>query len=75
GENDSYEDCVMYYAHEARDSNVIIFTITVGESADFDLMGAVADLTGGIFRPAQRPEQLPEIFEELYDLMYLRLVE
>jgi hypothetical protein len=75
GEYDGYEDCVMYWAYEARDQNVIIFTITVGESADFELMGAVAELTGGVFRPAQRPENLPEIFEELYELMYLRLVE
>ena len=75
GENDSYEDCVIYYANEARDHSVIIFTITIGVSADFDLMGEVAERTGGVFRPADNPDQLPEIFEELYELMFLRLIK
>jgi len=75
GQEDAREDCVIESAIKARNRNVIIFTITVGESADFALMGEVAELTGGVFRPATRPEQLPDIFEELYELMYLRLVE
>jgi hypothetical protein len=69
------QDCVIYYAHEARDSNVIVYTITLGVSADFELMQAVADLTGGVHRNADRPEKLPAIFEELYELMYLRLIK
>jgi hypothetical protein len=68
-------DCVMYYAYEARDRNVIVYTITLGGSADIDLMEAVADLTGGVYRPADNPGELPKIFEELYELMFLRLVE
>ena len=78
GESDSQRrarDCVMYYAYEARDSNVIIYTITLGGSADVELMQAVADLTGGVYRPADNPGELPKIFEELYDLMFLRLVQ
>jgi len=69
------QDCVIYYAYEARDNNVIVYTITLGTGADAELMQAVADLTGGVYRPADRPEKLPAIFEELYELMYLRLVE
>ena len=69
------QDCVIYYAYEARDRNVIVYTITLGGAADFELMQEVADLTGGVHRNADRPEQLPAIFEELYELMYLRLVE
>jgi hypothetical protein len=75
GSGTAAQDCVIYYAHEARDSNVIVYTITLGVSADFELMQAVADLTGGVHRNADRPEKLPAIFEELYELMYLRLVK
>jgi len=69
------QDCVIYYAYEARDNNVIVYTITLGVSADFELMEEVARLTGGVHRNADRPEKLPAIFEELYELMFLRLVE
>ena len=69
------QDCVIYYAYEARDNNVIVYTITLGVSADFELMQAVADMTGGVHKNADRPEKLPEIFEELYELIFLRLVE
>ena len=69
------QDCVIYYAHEARNNSVIVFTITLGGAADFELMQEVADLTGGVHRNADRPEKLPMIFDELYELMYLRLVE
>jgi hypothetical protein len=69
------QDCVIYYAYEARDNNVIVYTITLGVSADFELMQAVADMTGGVHRNADRPEKLPAIFQELYELIFLRLVE
>jgi hypothetical protein len=75
GEGSTAQDCVIYYAHEARNNNVIVYTITLGVSADFELMQAVADLTGGVHRNADRPEKLTAIFEELYELMYLRLVK
>ena len=75
GAGSAAQDCVIYYAHEARDHNVIVYTITLGVSADFELMQAVADLTGGVHRNADRPEKLPAIFQELYELMFLRLVE
>lgn len=78
GESDAQRrarDCVMYYAYEARDRNVIVYTITLGGSADIELMEAVADLTGGVYRPADNPGELPAIFEELYELMFLRLVK
>jgi hypothetical protein len=65
----------MYYAYEARDRNVIVYTITLGGSADSELMQAVADLTGGVYKHADNVTLLPAIFEELYDLMFLRLVK
>ncbi len=69
------QDCVIYYAYEALHRNVIVYTITLGGSADIDLMEKVADITGGVYRPADNPQELPAIFEELYDLMFLRLVK
>ena len=69
------QDCVIYYAYEARNNNVVVYTITLGSGADFDLMQAVANMTGGVHRNADRPEMLPAIFEELYKLMFLKLVE
>jgi len=68
-------DCVMYYAREARDNSIVIYTITLGGNADFELMQAVADMTGGVHRNADRPEKLPAIFDELYERIFLRLVE
>jgi hypothetical protein len=69
------QDCVIYYAHEARNNSIVVYTITLGGSADFELMEAVADITGGVHRTADRPEQLPAIFDELYERIFLRLVE
>ncbi|HIQ00939.1 MAG TPA: VWA domain-containing protein [Anaerolineales bacterium] len=69
------QDCVIYYAHEARENSIVVYTITLGGSADFELMEAVADITGGVHRNADRPEKLNEIFEELYERIFLRLVD
>ena len=69
------QDCVIYYAHEARNNSIVIYTITLGSSADFELMEAVAEITGGVHRNADRPEKLHEIFDELYERIFLRLVE
>jgi len=69
------QDCVIYYAHEARNNSIVIYTITLGGSADFELMQTVADLTGGVHRNADRPEKLNEIFDELYERIFLRLVD
>ncbi|MCP4540993.1 MAG: VWA domain-containing protein [Chloroflexi bacterium] len=69
------QDCVIYYAYEARDSNVIVYTITLGGSADIELMEEVANITGGVYKPADNPGELDKIFEDLYDLMFLRLVK
>ncbi len=65
GEYDAYEDCVIQYAYDARDQNVIINTVTIGEMADFALMAEIADLTGGVFWVALRPEHLSDVFEDV----------
>ncbi len=69
------KDCVIYYTRIARNNSIVIYTITLGDSADFELMEAVADMTGGVHRNADRPEKLNQIFDELYERIFLRLVE
>jgi hypothetical protein len=68
-------DCVMYYAQEARDNAIVIYTISLGWSADREMMEAVADLTGGFHRSAPTPDQLDAIFDELYERIFLRLIQ
>ncbi len=69
------KDCTIYYAREARNNSIVIYSITLGDSADFELMEAVANMTGGVHRNADRPEKLNQIFDELYERIFLRLVE
>jgi hypothetical protein len=59
----------------ARNNGIVIYTITLGESADIELLQYVAELTGGVHRHAPRVEQLGPIFDELYQRIFLRLVE
>ncbi|MBN1487677.1 MAG: VWA domain-containing protein [Anaerolineae bacterium] len=72
---DRAKDCSIYYAMEARRNGVVIYTITLGETADIELMQGIAEITGGIHRHAPRPEQLEPIFDELYRRIFLRIVE
>lgn len=72
---DRAKDCVVYYARQARNNGIVVYSITLGSSADIELMQFVAELTGGVHRHAPRPEQLDPIFDELYNRIFLRLVE
>jgi len=74
-EGDGAKDCVMYYAQQARDNAIVIYTIGLGESADRELMGAVAELTGGFYRGADNREELDKIFDELFERIFLRLIQ
>ncbi len=69
------KECTLYYAEQARNNSIVIYTITLGNSADFELMETVANITGGVHRNADRPEKLHQIFDELYERIFLRLVE
>lgn len=73
-DDESANDCVIYYAHEARDNFIKIYTITLGWGADEAIMAEVADITGGTHFHAERSEQLEEIFGEIYERMFVRLV-
>ena len=49
-------------AQQAKDQGIVIHTITIGPSADNDLMGQIATLTGGSFYPAPGIAELPNVF-------------
>ncbi len=68
------KDCVVYYARKARDNAIVIYTISLGWSADRELMEYTAELTGGYHRWAPTPDKLDEIFDELYQRIFLRLI-
>ncbi len=67
--------CTVYYAMQARNNGIVIYSITLGAGPDVDLMRHIAELTGGIHRHAETPDQLDDIFDELYRRIFLRLVE
>jgi len=68
-------DCVVYYALQARNDGIVIYTLTLGNGADQELMNYVAELTGGEHFHAADPDQLRERFGDLYKRIFLRLVE
>ena len=74
-EIDRASDCVIHYAQEARDNAIVIYTISLGESADRELMAEVAEITGGFQRGADSREELDKIFDELYQRIFLRLIQ
>jgi len=69
------KDCVVYYARRSRDSAIVVYTISLGWSADRELMEHVADLTGGFHRWAPTSDKLDQIFDELYERIFLRLID
>jgi hypothetical protein len=71
---DKAAECVIFYAQEARNEGIMVFTISLGQSADRDLMAHVAQLTGGWHRHAPNTDALNEIFDELYERIFLRLI-
>jgi hypothetical protein len=73
--NDRAKDCVMYYANQAKNSNIIIYTIGLGDTADRLLLQAAADRTGGAFYYAPDSSKLDYIFEQIADQIFLRLIQ
>jgi hypothetical protein len=71
---DRAAECVINYAQQARNEGIMMFTISLGQSADKDLMAHVAQLTGGWHRYAPNTDALNEIFDELYERIFLRLI-
>jgi len=71
---DRAADCVVHFAQEARDNAIVVYTISLGESADRELMTEVAELTGGFQRGADSRDELDKIFDELFERIFLRLI-
>jgi len=72
---DRSTDCVVHYARQARNNGIVVYTISLGWSADLELMDHVAELTGGFHRWAPSSDGLDAIFDELYERVFLRLIE
>jgi hypothetical protein len=58
----------------ATQNGIIIFTISLGENADPDLMEDIADATGGTHSYAASTDDLIPIFQEIAQHIFLRLV-
>jgi hypothetical protein len=69
------QDCVIYYAYEARANGIVVYTISLGYSADLEIMQTVADITGGEHRWAPSPDKLDDIFDELFERIFVRLTD
>jgi hypothetical protein len=72
---DAAQDCVIYYAYEARKNTIVIYTISLGYSADLEIMQEVATITGGEHRWAPSPDKLDDIFDELFERIFVRLTD
>jgi hypothetical protein len=58
----------------ATQNGIVIFTISLGENADPDLMEDIADATGGTHSYAASTDDLIPIFQEIAQHIFLRLV-
>jgi Flp pilus assembly protein TadG len=68
-------ECVAWFAHQARDQAVVVYTIGLGAQADNELLAYVADITGGWYYFAPSAEELDDIFDNLYERIFLRLTD
>jgi uncharacterized repeat protein (TIGR01451 family) len=69
-EGGAAEDCAIYYANQARDNNVIVYTVGLGDSADLALLAAVAERTGGMFYFTPRMSDLDRVLQEIADQVH-----
>jgi len=73
-ENDDDYDCVLYYADKARQSNVTLYTIGLGDGARADLLEMAAETGNGRYFFALTPEELDNVFDEILSNIYVRLI-
>ena len=89
GVNDAY-DCSIYFASQAADSNVVVYTIGIGSGVNRELLTAMATGTDpnpaegddgyyfeakdGQYFPATKPSDLDAIFESILSNIYVRIV-
>jgi hypothetical protein len=73
----SYADdaeCAAQAAVDAAAENIVIYSITVGDGADQEVMKVVAEVTGGTHYHAVTSDQLDLIFDDLFKRIFLRLI-
>ena len=68
-------ECVAWFANQARDRGVVLYTIGLGAQADNELLAHAADITGGWYYFAPTSDELDELFENLYERIFLRLTD
>jgi len=89
GSNNDY-DCAMFYASQAADNNVVLYTIGIGAGANKELLTAMAEGTdpnpvagddgfyfnskGGKYFPAAKPSDLDSIFQQILENIFVRIV-
>jgi hypothetical protein len=69
------KDCVVFFARDAQNKNIVIYTIGLGDSADHALLREVADRTGGVYYFAPDAQKLDTIFQQIADQIFLRLIQ
>jgi hypothetical protein len=90
GQDKESYDCAMYYASQAADNNVTVYTIGIGSGVNIELLTAMASGTdpnpranddgfyfegrGGRYYPAAKPSDLDAIFEDILSNIYVRIV-
>ncbi len=84
--NDEKYQCAMFYAYQAYNSGVTLYTIGLGGAVNGNLLTAMATGTnpetgtqyfpgrGGKFYPAASPQDLDAIFEEILGQIYVRII-
>jgi hypothetical protein len=73
-ENDDDFDCVIYYAGKALESNVVVYTIGLGDGARGDLLEMAAQTARGEYFFAPTPDDLDAIFDQILQNIYVRLI-
>jgi len=63
-DDDDY-DCVIYYAGQALASDVIVYTIGLGDDVPADLLQMAADTGRGRYFFAATPDDLDGVFGEI----------
>jgi len=66
------QDCVIYYARQARNRNIVVYALGLGLNVDAGLLKAVAAETGGEYYYVPTSDSLPPIFQEIADQAYMR---
>jgi hypothetical protein len=83
-------DCSMYFAAQAANNNVTVYTIGIGSGVNIELLTAMATGTdpnppdgdngfyfegrGGKYFPAAKPSDLDGIFDQILENIYVRIV-